>query len=125
MSAEDNNKISDGEAPKSALLLRAEKIDYCFAVARLCAYALALLVIPLLPLNLIDNTSFCIIYHITGLRCPGCGMSRAVYHAMHLDFAGAYKFNMLVVIILPMLAAAVIFDTVRTVRLIIKRHRAK
>ena len=30
---------------------------------------------------------------ITGLPCPGCGMTRAFIHLLHLDFAGAWQMH--------------------------------
>lgn len=30
---------------------------------------------------------------ITGLPCPGCGMTRAFVHLLHLDFAGAWRMH--------------------------------
>ena len=29
----------------------------------------------------------CMFYHITGIPCPGCGMTRAYLAALRLDFA--------------------------------------
>lgn len=39
---------------------------------------------------------------LTGICCPGCGMSRAVWHALHLDFAGAFYYHPLV-FLLPLI----------------------
>jgi hypothetical protein len=36
-----------------------------------------------------------------GAYCPGCGMTRAVQHAMHFEFAEAWNFNKMIVILLP------------------------
>ncbi|OUJ75398.1 hypothetical protein BXP70_05130 [Hymenobacter crusticola] len=35
--------------------------------------------------------------------CLGCGMARACMHALHFDWQQAWKYNPLVVIVLPML----------------------
>ena len=32
----------------------------------------------------------CPILWLTGVPCPGCGMTRALTHAVRLDFAGAF-----------------------------------
>ncbi len=37
----------------------------------------------------------CIFNLITHLNCPGCGNSRAALAVLHLDFAGAFKYNAL------------------------------
>lgn len=35
----------------------------------------------------------CPIKFLTGISCPGCGMSRAWFHAITLDFAGAFSYH--------------------------------
>lgn len=35
----------------------------------------------------------CPILHFTGIRCPGCGMTRAWLQAVQLDFAGAFELH--------------------------------
>ena len=35
----------------------------------------------------------CLFYEITGLKCPGCGISRMFVSLAKLDFAAAFKFN--------------------------------
>ena len=37
---------------------------------------------------------------ITGLPCPGCGMTRALLHLLHFDFAGAWQIHPFVYVIL-------------------------
>ena len=38
----------------------------------------------------------CPIHKLTGLPCPGCGMSRALFSLVRLDFAGAWYYHPLV-----------------------------
>ena len=38
-----------------------------------------------------------------GLNCPGCGTLRAVHSLLHLNFKEAVKFNLLLVVLLPIL----------------------
>ena len=35
------------------------------------------------------------------LECFGCGITRAIQHAIHFDFTRAWHFNKLVVFVLP------------------------
>lgn len=35
----------------------------------------------------------CPIYYITGISCPGCGMTRALFAALRLDFAAAFHYH--------------------------------
>jgi hypothetical protein len=37
------------------------------------------------------------------LECPGCGMTRAVQHAIHFDWESAWKLNRGIVLIIPAL----------------------
>jgi len=48
--------------------------------------------------------TLCIYKNVFGVECPGCGMTRAISCVFHCDFAGAWRYNKLVVIVLPMLA---------------------
>ena len=41
---------------------------------------------------------------LTGLYCPGCGATRALHALLHLDLAGAFAMNPLLVLCLPLLA---------------------
>ena len=35
----------------------------------------------------------CVFRQATGLDCPGCGMTRAMYFLFHLDFARAFRYH--------------------------------
>ncbi len=37
----------------------------------------------------------CSFYRFTGLYCPGCGMTRALYYAIHGRFIFAFSYNLL------------------------------
>ncbi len=69
---------------------------------------LGILLLPLtlfvLPADFFDTgQTVCISKLVFNLTCPGCGMSRAIQHALHFDFINAYHFNKLVVVVLPLL----------------------
>ena len=46
----------------------------------------------------------CIFFHLTGYRCPGCGLQRALHRMLNLDFVSAFKYNAFLVAVLPVLA---------------------
>jgi hypothetical protein len=48
----------------------------------------------------------CMFHKLTGLHCPGCGVTRMLGALLQLDFYGAFRFNMLIFCLLPF---AVIF----------------
>lgn len=41
----------------------------------------------------------CPIYAVTGLKCPGCGLTRALYCLLHLDFADMLHENPFILIV--------------------------
>ena len=45
----------------------------------------------------------CPIYAITGLQCPGCGISRMFLALLHLDFSAAFHYNPVVLCLLPLM----------------------
>ncbi len=67
----------------------------------LLALPLLLMLIPTAWLE--RRRSLCIIKHLTGRNCPGCGMTRAISSASHGEFRQAWRYNRLVVIVLPIL----------------------
>lgn len=50
-------------------------------------------------------TFVCPLYAATGLYCPGCGCTRAVYDLSHGDVLGAFSMNPLFVSVVPLLVA--------------------
>src|SRR5712691_4262697 len=48
----------------------------------------------------------CIFHALTGLQCPGCGATRALYHLLHGRIVEAMRFNALFIAFSPMLTIA-------------------
>jgi Protein of unknown function (DUF2752) len=48
----------------------------------------------------------CPFLFMTGLYCPGCGSLRAVHDLAHLDVAGAWSMNPLLLVVTPFLVGA-------------------
>jgi hypothetical protein len=70
--------------------------------------AIGILLIPvvifLIPTEWIRNQhSICLFLNITGHECYGCGMTRAIFSAIHLRFSDAFHFNRLSPVVLPVL----------------------
>src|SRR5579875_2087166 len=79
-------------------------------IASLKSYGKAsiLLLLPVLlvlvPTSWLENRpSLCLVRTIFGIRCPGCGMSRAISCVFHGDFKKAFRYNRLVVVVFPLL----------------------
>lgn len=47
--------------------------------------------------------TLCLFKLTTGWDCPGCGMTRAVWSALHGDLRAAVRYNRMVVLVLPVL----------------------
>ncbi len=52
----------------------------------------------------VDGIVVCPMKRVTGIPCPGCGMTRAVRLLLHGDFAGATRMHPLVWVVIPLLA---------------------
>ncbi|HEU5367861.1 MAG TPA: DUF2752 domain-containing protein [Ktedonobacterales bacterium] len=70
-------------------------------LAFLLALPLLLILVPTAWLE--RRRSLCVIKNLTGRNCPGCGMTRAISSASHGEFRQAWRYNKLVVIVLPIL----------------------
>ncbi|HEX7151127.1 MAG TPA: DUF2752 domain-containing protein [Thermoanaerobaculia bacterium] len=44
----------------------------------------------------------CLFRKLTGLDCPGCGMTRGLYHLLHGHVWTAFRFNPLMFVLLPL-----------------------
>ena len=53
----------------------------------------ALMVSAILQPNRITTLSLCPIFHLTGIECPFCGMTRSFVSITHGDFAQAIDYN--------------------------------
>ena len=56
-----------------------------------------------------NNGIPCFFYELTGLYCPGCGITRAFISLFKLDLYQAFRYNMLVVILLPFFIVYIIY----------------
>lgn len=72
----------------------------------------------LLFLMKFSNTSLCLVYNIFGVKCFGCGMTRAFVSILRFDFISAEKYNLLsvpifigIVIYCIFLLTDIIFDS--------------
>jgi len=60
--------------------------------------------IYLVPFTWIEHQhSVCLYKNFTGHECFGCGMTRAIFSALHFQFIIAFNYNKLFVVVLPLL----------------------
>ena len=58
----------------------------------------------------------CVFFEVTGLRCPGCGVTHMMTSLLRLDFAEAFHSNQALFILLPFFIFFAIKITIRYVR---------
>ncbi len=84
-------------------------------VGKMGVLLLAPLLLILIPTAWLERRrSLCLIKNLTGRPCPGCGMTRAISSVSHGKFRQAFRYNRLVVIVLPILAYEWLQETTRT-----------
>lgn len=79
----------------------------CAAIA-LSVAALAL--VSAFPPSQFNFYPKCMMYQWTGLHCPGCGGTRAVHELSQGRFLEALRMNALVILFLPVLIAALVWQ---------------
>jgi len=78
--------------------------DPRWSMILLCGWCLLPLGLWMLPASFFDQGQVvCLSRLLFDLECWGCGLTRAVQHAVHGEWAIAYEFNRLIVLIGPLL----------------------
>lgn len=54
----------------------------------------------------------CMFYEITGLKCPSCGITHMLLHAVRFEFADALKCNALLFFMLPFLGTLLLIKLI-------------
>ncbi|MBR3269525.1 MAG: DUF2752 domain-containing protein [Oscillospiraceae bacterium] len=70
--------------------------------------ALGILGLYALEIRLIGFRIPCPFHYVTGLRCPGCGITRMFLYMMKGDFRRSFQCNQVLFFVVPMLAAAAV-----------------
>ncbi|MCX4315849.1 MAG: DUF2752 domain-containing protein [Lachnospiraceae bacterium] len=58
----------------------------------------------------------CVVYALTGLYCPGCGVTRMCLSLLRFDFRTAFSCNQLLFLSLPCLGGMVLYVLYRYIR---------
>ena len=58
----------------------------------------------------------CLLHRLTGLHCPGCGMTRALHALLHGDFLAAFRFNPVGMILFPVFLLGLSLEWIAWVR---------
>lgn len=91
---------------------------------------LLLLVSPsifiLIPTSFFEHSpTVCPYKLLTGNNCPGCGITRAISSAAHLEFDEAWQYNRLFVIVLPLLIYLYINQVTKTFKSLQKTQKTR
>lgn len=70
-------------------------------IAFFLVLGITLLVLPATYFD--QGESLCLSVQLLATECPGCGMTRAVMHLLHFNFAEAAYHNVLSFVVLPLL----------------------
>ena len=58
----------------------------------------------------------CLFYTVTGLKCPGCGISRMLLSLLRLDFRAAFHYNPFLLLTSPILVFLLIESDLQYLR---------
>jgi len=63
------------------------------------------LILIILPVDYFDTgESVCLSKFLLNVECYACGLTRACMHLIHFDIAGAYYYNTLSFVVLPIIS---------------------
>lgn len=71
---------------------------------RLAGYAALPILLAGIPREWVfEGRTICLIHNLFGEDCPGCGMTRALFSLLHLDFSAAWSCNPISFVVAPLL----------------------
>jgi Protein of unknown function (DUF2752) len=77
------------------------------SLGKVVCYILLPIIFLLVPTSWFETRrSLCLIRNVFGVKCPGCGMTRAISCIFHGNLKKALQYNRLVVIVFPLLCFA-------------------
>ncbi len=89
-------------------------------ITKLLILVLIPVVLYAIPMESICNgNTICVFTNIFGVECWGCGITRAIFSALHFRFYDAWEYNPLFVVVLPLLLFFWVRGVVRQIRSLI------
>ena len=65
---------------------------------KLIMYAVAFIVLMIIPISYIEGRSFCLLYNLFNVKCFGCGTTRSIFNLLHLNIGKAVNYNVFAVV---------------------------
>jgi len=73
-------------------------------ICKLCALLLLPFLLSMFSLDELEGKrSICLFKNVFGIECYGCGITKAVISSIQLNFTRAFKYNKLIVVVLPLI----------------------
>ena len=88
-------------------------------IKNVCKSILILLGVGMLYALFIKITGWkipCVFHEVTGLHCPGCGITRMCLALIRLDFSLAFQCNPLIFSLLPVFLLVAVYFLIRYIR---------
>ena len=86
-------------------------------IIKLLILVLIPVVLYAIPLeNICNGNTICIFTNLFDMECWGCGITRAIFSALHFHLYDAWEYNRLFVVVLPLLMFLWLRTIVRLVR---------
>ena len=107
-------------------LLKSNSYGFIFRLIMAFSLPISLYLIP--PDYFDSGRTICFVKNITGYDCPGCGMTRSLFHAIHFNIGVAIQYNKVVIIVLPLLIflwGRIIYKSIIEIFLSDQNHQIK
>jgi hypothetical protein len=91
-----------------AIKIKNKKMLAYVILAALCITGITLLVLPADYFD--EGQALCLSVLLLDRECYGCGMTRAIQHLIHLDFAEAWSYNKMSYIVLPLAVYMILYE---------------
>ncbi len=89
-----------------------KNIKFISRILRLIFYIVFFTAFIIIPTETFYRGSICMIYNVTGLECPTCGVTRAFSSIMHFQFINAFKLNPIFTLMICPICVSVFFQDI-------------
>lgn len=89
-----------------------KNIKFILRILRLIFYITFFTAFIIIPTETFYKDSICMIYNITGLECPTCGVTRAFSSIMHFQFKNAFNFNPIFTLMICPICVSIFFQDI-------------